>query len=74
MEFSVGTTDQCGPRTPVFTNFGMFVRRCLVDSLDWGYRKVSTYAGQHIHWKNADMHPCLEWNSNPRSKCLSGRT
>jgi hypothetical protein len=23
--------------------------------------------------KNADIHPCLEWDSNPRSQCSSGR-
>jgi hypothetical protein len=23
--------------------------------------------------KNADTHPCLEWDSNPRSQCSSGR-
>jgi len=23
--------------------------------------------------KNADTHPCLGWDSNPRSQCSSGR-
>jgi len=23
--------------------------------------------------KNADTHPCLEWDSNPRSQCLRGQ-
>jgi len=27
------------------------------------------YTEQH---KNADTHPCLEWDSNPRSQCSSG--
>jgi hypothetical protein len=28
---------------------------------------------QHKHILNAYRHPCLEWDSNPRSQCLSGR-
>jgi hypothetical protein len=28
---------------------------------------------QHKHRINAHIHPCLEWNSNPRSQCLSVR-
>jgi hypothetical protein len=28
---------------------------------------------QHKHKINAPRHPCLEWDSNPRSQCLSGR-
>jgi hypothetical protein len=28
---------------------------------------------QHKHRINAHRHPCLEWDSNPRSQCLSGR-
>jgi hypothetical protein len=29
--------------------------------------------GQHKHRMNAHRHPCLKWNSNTRSQCLSGR-
>jgi hypothetical protein len=28
---------------------------------------------QHKHGINAHRHPCLEWDSNVRSQCLSGR-
>jgi hypothetical protein len=28
---------------------------------------------QHKHRINAHRHPCLEWNSNPRSQYLNGR-
>jgi hypothetical protein len=28
---------------------------------------------QHKHRINAHRHPCLEWDSNPRSQCSSGR-
>jgi hypothetical protein len=31
------------------------------------------YTGQHKHRINAHRHPCLKWNSNPRSQCFSGR-
>jgi hypothetical protein len=31
------------------------------------------HTGQQKHGINANRHPCLEWNSNPRSQCLSGR-
>jgi hypothetical protein len=31
------------------------------------------HIGQHKHRINAHRHPCLEWDSNPRSQCLSGR-
>jgi hypothetical protein len=31
------------------------------------------HTGQHKHRINAYRYPCLEWNSNPRSQCLSGR-
>jgi hypothetical protein len=37
-------------------------------------RKAATYTGQHKHRINADRHPCLEWDLNLRSQCLSGRT
>jgi hypothetical protein len=28
---------------------------------------------QHKHKINAYRHPCLEWDSNPRSQCSTGR-
>jgi hypothetical protein len=31
------------------------------------------HAKQHKHRINAHRHPCLEWDSNPRSECSSGR-
>jgi hypothetical protein len=31
------------------------------------------HTGQHEHRINAQLHPCLEWDSNPRSQCLNGR-
>jgi hypothetical protein len=36
-------------------------------------RKADTYTGQHKHRTKADRHPCLQWDSNPRSQYLSGR-
>jgi hypothetical protein len=29
--------------------------------------------GRYLHRINIDRHPCLEWDSKPRSQCLSGR-
>jgi hypothetical protein len=31
------------------------------------------HTGQHKHRINAYTHPCLNWDSNPRSQCFSGR-
>jgi hypothetical protein len=31
-------------------------------------RKAATYTGQHKHRIIADKHPCLEWDSHPRSQ------
>jgi hypothetical protein len=31
------------------------------------------HTGQHKHRINAHTHPCLKWDSNPRSQCLSRR-
>jgi hypothetical protein len=31
------------------------------------------HTGQHKHRINAHRHPCLEWDSNPRSRFLRGR-
>jgi hypothetical protein len=44
-------------------------------SLDEGLarRKASTYTQDNTTQKNADIHPCLEWGSNSRSQCSSGR-
>jgi hypothetical protein len=36
-------------------------------------RNAATYTGKHKHRINAHRHPCLEWDSNPQSQCLSGR-
>jgi hypothetical protein len=49
--------------------------RQSVDSLDGGSarRMAATYAGQHKQGINADKHPCLEWNSNPRPQRSSER-
>jgi hypothetical protein len=42
---------------------------CRQDNLDGGSArsKASTYT------QNKRRHPCLEWDSNPRSQCSSGR-
>jgi hypothetical protein len=37
-------------------------------------RKAPTYTQNYTHRINAHKHPCLELNSNPRSRCWSGRT
>jgi hypothetical protein len=31
------------------------------------------HTGEHKHRINAQRHPCLKWDSNPWSQCLSGR-
>jgi hypothetical protein len=31
------------------------------------------HIGQHKHRINANRHPCLKWDSKPRSQCLRGR-
>jgi hypothetical protein len=36
-------------------------------------RPLSAYTGQQKHRIYAHRYQCLEWNSNPRSECLSGR-
>jgi hypothetical protein len=36
-------------------------------------RPLPAHTGQHKHRINAHRHPCLKWDSNPRSQCLSGR-
>jgi hypothetical protein len=38
-------------------------------------RVISSSQGRclHKHKINADRHPCLEWDSNPRAQCSSGR-
>jgi hypothetical protein len=40
---------------------------------DQPYRKADAYTGQEKHRINEDRHLCLEWDSNPRFHCLSGR-
>jgi hypothetical protein len=53
----------------------MNITESLHDSLDGGSARsnAATYTGQHKHRINADIQPSLEWDSNPRSKCLSRR-
>jgi hypothetical protein len=36
-------------------------------------RKTATCTGQHKHRIRAYSHPCLEWDSSPRSQCVNGR-
>jgi hypothetical protein len=31
------------------------------------------HTGHHKNWTNAHRQPCLKWDLNPRSQCLSGR-
>jgi hypothetical protein len=48
----------------------------LVWLLGWGISPTQglyLHTGQHMHRKNADTHPCLEWDSSPRSQCSNGR-
>jgi hypothetical protein len=33
----------------------------------------AAYTGQHKHRIKAHRHPCLKWDSNPRSHCLNGQ-
>jgi hypothetical protein len=35
--------------------------------------KAATYTERHKNRINADRYLCLEWDSNPRSQCLSGQ-
>jgi len=45
------------------------------DSLEGGSarRKASNYTQDNIKQKKVDTHPCLEFGSNPRIQCSSGR-
>jgi hypothetical protein len=66
--------------TAPFLNFGRF-------SISWSFTQsigllelgISPskgrylHTGQHKHRINIHRHPCLEWDSNPRQQCLSGR-
>jgi hypothetical protein len=36
-------------------------------------KRLTVHIKQHKHTINADIHPYLKWDSNPRSQCLSGR-
>jgi hypothetical protein len=36
-------------------------------------RPLPAHTGQHKYRINAHRHPCLKWDSNPRSQFLSGR-
>jgi hypothetical protein len=38
---------------------------------DQPWRRVANYTGQHKPRRNAERHPCLEWDSNPRSQRLN---
>lgn len=46
------------------------------DSLGLGpaLHKAATCTGQHKHGVNVHRDPCLEYDSNPRFQCLTGRT
>jgi hypothetical protein len=56
-------------------HFSFLILHSRQDSLDGGSarRKASTYTRQHKHRINAHRHPYLEWDSNPRFQCSSGR-
>jgi hypothetical protein len=56
-------------------HFSFLISDRRQDSSDGGSacRKAAAYTGQHKHRINADRHPCLEWDSNPRSQCSSQR-
>jgi hypothetical protein len=36
-------------------------------------KNLYLYTEQHRHRISAHRHPCLEWDSNPRPQCSSGR-
>jgi hypothetical protein len=47
-----------------------------VGLLGWGIspsQGLYLHTEQHKHRINAHRHPCLEWDSNRRSQCSSGR-
>jgi hypothetical protein len=56
-------------------HFNFLILDSRYDSLDGGsaHRKAATNTGQYKHRIHADNHPCLEWDSNPRSQCSSDR-
>jgi hypothetical protein len=57
-----------------FFNFLIYIR--LVGLLGRGISKSQDrflHTDQHKHRINADRHPCLEWDSNLRSRCSSER-
>jgi hypothetical protein len=56
--------------------FSFLILRQLVRLLGWEIspsQGLYLYTEQHKHRINANRHPCLEWDSNPRSQCSSGR-
>jgi hypothetical protein len=56
--------------------FSFLIHTCSVGLLEWGISPSQCcylYTEQHKHRIKAQRHPCLEWDSNPRSQCSSGR-
>jgi hypothetical protein len=53
----------------------LFQFRDFLHSLDGGSarRKAATCTKHNTNRINAYRHPCLKWDSNPRSQCSSGR-
>jgi hypothetical protein len=64
-----------------FVGFTVTLRKGRNDIKSWqdsfgggsGRRKAATYTGEHKHRKNAEKHPCLEWDSKTRPQCSRGR-
>jgi hypothetical protein len=59
---------------PLFQFLDLFTQ--LVGLLGWGISPSQgryLHTGQHKHRINAHRRPCLKWDSNTRSQCLSGQ-
>jgi hypothetical protein len=56
---------------PIRTNLELWILQ-TVGRTPWTgdhlRRKAATQTGQQKHRRNADRHPCLEWDSNARSQ------
>jgi hypothetical protein len=67
-----GSTDLC--RTlAAFQFLNLFTQSVGLHGRGSARRKAATCAQYNTNRIKAHWHPCLEWDSNPRSQCLSGR-
>jgi hypothetical protein len=68
-----GSTALCGTLAAFSVSWSIMQ---LVGLLGWGISPLQghyLHTGQHEYRINAHRYPCLKWDSNPRSQCLSGR-